>query len=606
MKPADARSPDRIVILDAGGQYTHLIARAVREIGVYSEILPFDPAHPGLKGAKGLIVSGGPRSVLEAGSPQLRAEFFGSFGRPVLGICYGHQLLAHALGGEIRPGQIREYGKSELHTEGRDSVLSGLKPKETVWMSHGDSVVTPPPGFDVLARTAECAVAAMGDRDRGFYGVQFHPEVAHTPSGKKILRNFVIRVCRCRPTWSPAGQVLRMVRDMRRSAAGRNVFFLVSGGVDSTVAFTLCVRALGQKRVRGTFVDTGLMRKNESRDFLKAMRGLGYRNIEAWDRSRAFLDPLAGVTDPEEKRKKIGDAFLVVYREVIENWEASGRSWLLGQGTIYPDTIESGGTPTAAVIKTHHNRVAAIQDLIRENRVIEPLTQFYKDEVRALGRRLGLPPRILRRLPFPGPGLGVRCLCSAESQPIVRDAGLDALLGKGPVQGFILPVRSVGVQGDGRTYAHAALLTGRAPLEHLASLATRITNRMPSVNRVCHLVALRRGDRIQEARSVPAGLTAERVERLREADAWVDRVIRRHVRRLAIWQFPVVLLPVQVAGGEMVVLRPVGSRDGMTANFARLPAPVLRDLSEGLLGIPGIGAVLYDLTDKPPATIEWE
>ncbi|MBI2058388.1 MAG: glutamine-hydrolyzing GMP synthase [Nitrospirae bacterium] len=597
---------DRIVILDAGGQYTHLIARNVRELGVYSEIVEFAAAGERSKGAKGIIISGGPRSVLEADSPRLDRSFFEKLRWPALGICYGHQLLAYALGGEIKPGLIREYGHAALNIRKPGSLLRGLGRREPVWVSHGDTVVRPPEGFQILASTADCEIAAMGDPHRKFYGVQFHPEVIHTPRGKQVLRNFVRHVCGCQPTWSAKRQVGKFVREIREKAKGRPVLFLVSGGVDSTVAFVLCVKALGRKRVQGIYVDTGLMRKDETNLFKDRMARLGYDNIDVLDRSDSFLGPLRHVSEPERKRKIIGEAFVAVYHELFKSWSGKGDSWMLGQGTIYPDTIESGGTAHAALIKTHHNRVPEIQELQKQDRLIEPIHQLYKDEVRQLGRRLGLPKTILGRLPFPGPGLAIRCLATSKDQAVSALTLPKEIRGQLGVSAYRLPVRSVGVQGDSRTYAHTAVLTGRLSFAQLGELSSAITNKIREINRVAWLVASRPDADVLQARIVRSELTHARLDLLREADATVNEAIENLIARCEIWQCPVVLLPLRWREGETVVIRPVSSRDGMTANFSHLPSAPLRRLARRLLNIRGIDAVLYDVTNKPPGTIEWE
>ncbi len=334
---------DKISILDAGGQYTHLIARKVRELGVLSEILPIETPPEALAGSLGVIISGGPSSVYDPGSPTVEERLF-TLGVPVLGICYGHQLMAHLLRGHVRKSENREYGMATLALRETGELFEGLEAHQPIWMSHGDLVLQPPPGFRTLASTPDCEVAAMGDPARGLFGVQFHPEVTHTRRGREILANFLFRVCRCRKARAAADRIPELVEQVRRAAAGRKVFFFASGGVDSTVAFTLAVRALGPGRVHGAYIDTGFMRQGESEEIGAAFRALGY-DIEMADARRRFREALAGVVDPEEKRRRIGDLFVAIQDEAIARlgWENGGQDWLLGQGTIYPDTIESGG-----------------------------------------------------------------------------------------------------------------------------------------------------------------------------------------------------------------------------------------------------------------------
>jgi GMP synthase (glutamine-hydrolysing) len=391
----------QIIILDAGGQYCHLEARKVRDLGVYAEVRASETPAEELSGARGIIISGGPSSVYDSGSPTVDPAIFSS-GQAVLGICYGQQVMAHLLGGEVRRGEKGEYGMATLELdETNDPMFAGLSGRQQIWMNHRDLVGRVPEGFSVAGHTDTCAVAAIADRARRLYGVQFHPEVVHTARGLEYLANFVLKVCGCVPDWDPRHRVPLIEQEIRDCVGGRKVFFFVSGGVDSSVAFALATRALGEDRVRGVYVDTGLMRDGET-DFVRRVRGLAVEHAE-----NEFLSVLAGVTDPEKKRHIIGEEFVLVQERVIEREGLMGHDWMLGQGTIYPDTIESGGTAKAALIKTHHNRVAGIQKLIASGRIVEPLRSFYKDEVRAVGRELGLPAELLKRLSRP-PHLNIR------------------------------------------------------------------------------------------------------------------------------------------------------------------------------------------------------
>jgi GMP synthase (glutamine-hydrolysing) len=377
--------------------------------------------------------------------------------------------------------------------------------------------------------------------------------------------------------------------NIRETAAGRNIFFFVSGGVDSTVAYTLCLRALGPERVMGVYVDTGLMREGETEFVRKQFSALGARNFRIEDARHRFLSALATATDPEAKRHIIGEAFVDVQDHVLEQF-LDGQ-WILGQGTIYPDTIESGGSAKADLIKTHHNRVAGIQRLISEGRLVEPLASFYKDEVRAIGRQLGVSRELLERHPFPGPGLAIRCLCSPGDGKPERTG-----------DGWILPVSSVGVQGDSRTY-RAALAIDDFPASD--DEAPRLINRLEGVNRVT--VRVWTAAPIAEMGSFCTFLSAERLDRLRRADAVVRRLSVEFGFDSTIWQFPVVLIPFGTADRrDSVVLRPVDSVDGMTAQAVRMPRELLDRIAGELAAQPGIGGVFYDLTNKPPATIEWE
>ncbi len=415
----------QIAVLDTGGQYTHLIARKVRELGVYAEVLPSETPASELRDRRGLIISGGPASVYENGSPTVDPAALIA-GPAVLGICYGQQLMAHLLGGKVRKGDKGEYGQATFDLQ-KDSILfRNASGAQQIWMSHRDTVETPPAGFEVLGTTETCAIAAVADEARRLYGVQFHPEVVHTLNGRQILTNFLFDICGCKPDWDPRHRVPLVEQRIREVVGDRNVFFFVSGGVDSTVAFTLCLKALGTERVSGFYVDTGLMREGETAFVRNLFRTLGSESFMVEEAGDQFLGALEGVIDPEEKRHIIGEQFVAVQDRILRTGHFLEGAWILGQGTIYPDTIESGGTAKADLIKTHHNRVAGIQKLMEEGRIVEPLTYFYKDEVREIGRELGLPSEFLDRHPFPGPGLAIRCLCSERgSQPDAARGWMD-------------------------------------------------------------------------------------------------------------------------------------------------------------------------------------
>ena len=593
----------QIVVLNAGGQYCHLIARRIRELGVHATVADIDTPAERLAGARGIIISGGPASVVEPTSPSVDAGIYG-LGVPILGICYGHQLLARDLRGRVEPGVTKEYGHSALHA-GDCLLFQGVPTRQLrVWMSHGDTVVDIPPGFTIVGETDDCKVAAMEDRARRLFGLQFHPEVVHTDHGMEILRSFVADVCRCAEDWDPRARLEQVMGAIRKTAGDRNVFFLISGGVDSTVAFYLCAKALGPGRVLGLYVDTGFMRESDADAMHYLERAVGPGAVRVADRSADFLAALRGVTNPERKRAIIGDAFVDVQEDEFAGLGLREHEWLLGQGTIYPDTIESGGARHAAKIKTHHNRAPRIQALVDAGRVIEPLVEFYKDEVRVLGEQLGLPHDVVWRHPFPGPGLAVRCVCADVGAASVEPATIALPQG---VTGFVIPVRTVGVQGDERSYSNLLALEGVGSVEAAGTLARRVTNEHRTLNRVVDVV-YRRGGRSLEALAIqPATLTKERVALLREADARVTRAVRAHGVYEAIWQFPVGMLPLGAAPGrETIVLRPVNSRDGMTAEYARLPEPVIRDIVEALATLDRVDAVVYDVTNKPPATIELE
>lgn len=575
----------QITVLDAGGQYCHLIARKVRDLGVYAEVAPSDTPASQLTGRRGIIISGGPSSVYDPASPTMDPALLRA-GIPILGICYGQQLMAHLLGGRVEKGERGEYGFAQFEPANNGVLLRGVSGKQQVWMSHRDTVVAPPEGFDVLGSTATCTVAALASPERGLYAVQFHPEVVHTACGPQILANFVKEICGCVQDWDPAGQLQSLEDQIRHAAAGRSVFFFVSGGVDSTVAYTLCLKALGKDRVHGTYVDTGLMREGET-EFVRS----NFPSLIIEDARAQFLNALAGLSAPEAKRHAIGEEFVRVQQRILESEHYLDGDWVLGQGTIYPDTIESGGTAKADLIKTHHNRVAGIQKLIEEGKLVEPLASFYKDEVRAVGRQLGLPEALLERHPFPGPGLAIRCLCSEAGGVAEKLA-----------DGWKLPVKSVGVQGDSRTY-RSALAIPEFPASDEATAS--LINRLDSINRV--MVAVWIAAELGAMQSVPSTLTAQRLERLRNADGIVRRITLESGFDNDVWQFPVVLIPFGTPGRpDSVVLRPIYSVDGMTASVVRMPEELLTRIVRELRAHTDVAGVFYDITNKPPGTIEWE
>ncbi len=518
--------PDSLAILDFGSQYAQLIARRVREAHVYCELFPWDAPeetvmsiHP-----KGFILSGGPRSVYEPNAPTIQQYVFRS-GLPILGICYGMQALTHALGGQVDPSARREYGPA-LITPLMPSALSDLS---QVWMSHGDRITRMPEGFVALAQSDNSPYAAMGDMQRKYFGVQFHPEVRHTPRGELAIRHFALDVCGARPDWTPESIIEQQVERIRKQVRNERVLVAVSGGVDSSVAAALVHQAVGDQLV-AVFVDTGLLRKGESEQVAAAFRDRMHAELVAVDAQRQFLDALRGVTDPEAKRRIIGEKFIRLFEQQARQL---GQPRFLVQGTIYPDVVESSAPDRnkAERIKTHHNVGGLPDDMQFE--LVEPLRYLFKDEVRAVGEALGLPKSMVWRQPFPGPGLSVRCL---------------------------------------------------------------------------------------------GQVTAERIRRLRAADA----VLQEELTRAGYWRRPdpkqagsqpqlsqafAILLPVQSVGvmgdqrtyQEVVAIRAVATEDFMTADWARLPADLLARAASRIVNeVDGISRVVYDITSKPPATIEWE
>ncbi len=507
-----------ILVLDFGSQYTQLIARRLRELGVYSEILPCSASFEAIRerDPRGIVLSGGPESVFAPDAPAMPEGLLPS-PVPVLGICYGMQLLARDLGGEVRPAERRSYGHARFERTGDSRLLDGLPEEVRAWASHGDVVESLPSGFRPLGGTEAARVAGFENRDRDIYAIQFHPEVAHTEQGIRILRNFAVEICGAETDWSPATYGEQAVLRIRKLAGEDQVVCGASGGVDSTVTAVLVHRAIGS-RLHCVFVDNGLLRKDEAatvREAFEDALGIPLRVVDARER---FLHRLAGVTDPEAKRKVIGEEFIRVFEDATENIPGVRH---LAQGTLYPDVIESVSVKgPSAVIKSHHN-VGGLPETMRLD-LIEPLRELFKDEVRELGRELGVPAALLDRHPFPGPGLAVRMLGEIE----------------------------------------------------------------------------------------PKGL-----ETLREADAIVREEIRESGLHDRIWQTFAILLPLRAVGvmgdartyERVVAVRAVESRDGMTADWAALPAEVLRRISSRITGeVRGVNRVVYDITSKPPGTIEWE
>jgi GMP synthase (glutamine-hydrolysing) len=582
----------QITVLDTGGQYTHLIARRIRELGVYADVMACDTPAVELKTRRGLIISGGPASVLEAGCPDIDPAIF-ELGVPVLGICYGHQLLAKHLGGAVEKGERGEYGTAQLEVTTADPLWNGVT-RSRIWMSHFDTVSKVPPGFEVIGASEVSGVAAMSDRARRLFGIQFHPEVVHTQAGRQILENFIFAICSAKNDWNVSQRVPLVEEQIKAAVRDRNVFFFVSGGVDSTVAFLLCLRVLGADRVFGIYVDTGLMRVGETRLVRSIFQELGAKNFIVDEAEGEFLAALDGLHEPEAKRRAIGEQFVRVQERILATEHFLERHWILGQGTIYPDTIESGGSAKADLIKTHHNRVAGIASLMEAGRIIEPLTSFYKDEVRKIGRELGVPAKFLARHPFPGPGLAIRCLCAdaAGAAEVTAD-------------GVILPVRSVGVQGDARSYRKVLALASEPSHDTIEKLAPALTNKRCDINRVIAQCGTKAP--LDTLSVFPATVTKLRLDTLRRADEIVRDFCLASGFEERVWQFPVVLIPFGTdQSRESVILRPINSVDGMTADVVLMDAPELARLTQQLLAMNEVCAVFYDLTHKPPGTIEWE
>jgi GMP synthase (glutamine-hydrolysing) len=602
---------DTIAVIDFGGQYAHLIATKIRLRGVRAEIRqPEDPIEA-FAGYRGIVISGSPSLASHGEDSDYTKEIF-DLDIPILGFCFGHQQIAQYYGGEVVHGG-REWGKADLHVTVGHPLFRGLDPVERVWMSHYDSVVSVGPDFEEIGYSftgngSEHRFAAIGSDKFRRYGFQFHPEVDDTIHGDDMIANFVFEICGCAKSWSMDGFMDEEILRIQEQVGSGSVFLLASGGVDSTVAAVLLGKALGSERLHLLHIDNGLMRLNESADVLQMFTEIGLdRNLHFVDASDTFLDALADAVGPEEKRRIIGDTFVQVFQN--EGERLGIEHHLLGQGTIYPDTIETGGTKRADTIKTHHNRVPIIEEMLADGKVIEPLADLYKVEVRELGARMGIDREALWRHPFPGPGLGVRLLCSTGAQDTEDFDSIvpqvEALAATFGLEGLVLPIRSVGVKADLRAYEHPVLLSGDVPWDDLIAAVSAITAQVPGINRcVWNLGA----SHPTTAVAVPGYVTRLRLHLLREADALVMQALRRHGLYDEVWQCPTVLVPLNLQGteGETIVLRPVRSARAMTATPVELPAEVVAELRTGILALEGIGGLTLDVTSKPPGTIEWE
>ena len=618
IKKNDININEKIIVLDFGAQYGHLIARRIRELNVYSEIMEPTVDISKLKNCKGIILSGGPSSVNDDDAPEYNPEIF-KLDIPILGICYGHQVMSKEMNGSIKPGKSNEYGIAKLDISDNNSLFKDMdNSHEIVWMSHGDSVDELPGGFKTIASTEDCSVAAIANESKKYYGLQFHPEVTHTRNGQKIFDNF-INICSCKREWTMKNYVSDQISEIQtRVGDSKKVFLLVSGGVDSTVAFSLLNKALGNDRVYGLHIDNGLMRKNESAFVDKVLRKHGFDNFHVVDAGKQFINNLKGVTEPEAKRKIIGDTFIDVQKSELAKLDLDDALWLLGQGTIYPDTIESSGTKNSALIKTHHNRVEIIQKLIEQGKVIEPLAQLYKDEVRAVGEELGLPYELVWRHPFPGPGLGVRVLCNkgkvdytADEETEINGRIYSVIKDNEKFLGKILPIKSVGVQGDFRTYRNPCVIYCNSINEdidfnELEKISTILTNKVPEINRVVVCLTNKYDSISKRPTLLNRTMTKDRIELLKEADNIAMNCLIENKLMDEIWQMPTVLIPISYENGESIVLRPVLSKEAMTASFARINYKVLMKMASDIKNISGIDEVFFDLTHKPPGTIEWE
>ncbi|MCD4817621.1 MAG: glutamine-hydrolyzing GMP synthase [Candidatus Cloacimonetes bacterium] len=592
----------KIVIVDFGGQYSHLIARRIRDLGIYSEIV--NPENfKIIEDIIGIIFSGGPRSVNVENSYKINIDLEKNT-IPILGICFGHQLLAKMVDGEIESGENKEYGLTSVTCVNENSkLLQNLDSKQKVWMSHGDHVSKLPNDFTITASSNSIEIAAY--ESKKYFGFQFHPEVTHTENGLKMLDNF-IKLCTKERNWNAKNFKQQLISEIQEQVKDRKLVLLLSGGVDSLVALELCIQAIGNENVYSIHIDTGFMRKDESKEIMEYFRELNFKNIKIIKAEKLYLDKLKVVTEPEEKRKIIGKLFVDIANEELAKLSKS-EEFLLVQGTIYPDTIESGSTDKAALIKTHHNRVSEIQKMIDEGKIIEPIKELYKDEVRKLGEELGLPFNLVHRQPFPGPGLAIRVICSnkIESKDDFwkEEAFMNEILSEFRMMGKILPIKSVGVQGDFRTYHHPAVVWFKGneskSWEKLIECSSKVINKLKTVNRIVFSL-----NPIENLKLDRLFLEKDNLDELREVDAYF-RDKTDMIKE--IWQMPVVQLPLKDSEDNMCyVIRPVCSFDAMSASIYEMDFELLNEIFLEARSRFKIGHILYDVTSKPPGTIEWE
>ncbi len=611
-------------ILDAGAQYGKVIDRRVRELNVESVILPMDTPIETLREYRAIIISGGPQSVFGEGAPKYDPALF-TLEQPILGICYGMQLLNFANGGTVVTKSIREDGQYSISVETSSKLFSGLESTESVLLTHGDSVDAIAPGFTVIARSKE-SVAAIENASKRWYGVQFHPEVDLTLHGNIILKNFLFDIALFDGSFTIADRQQHVVTEIKQIVGDKKALVLVSGGVDSTVCATLLTKAIGAERVIAIHVDTGFMRKDESANVRGALEAIGLA-IRVVDASQTFAAattmvgdritaPLNQTIAPEDKRKIIGDTYMRVVDEVIGELGLVPEDVFLVQGTLRPDLIESASTIASAnaeVIKTHHNDSQLVRALRAQGRVIEPLKDYHKDEVRALGAMLGLPESLVWRQPFPGPGLAIRILCTDTAPDVEELEAIQQSLKEFETPGSsltVLPVKSVGVQGDGRSYKYIVGVSGDRDWRAFAELAKEIPKKIHSINRIVYVF----GAECSHPWTVtPTVLTAENIATLQAADEIVNAILAQEGLIKKLSQMPVILLPLSFGaeGAHSIVLRPFITNDFMTGRPAipgvDIDEMVIEKMASRIVSeVPGIARVLYDLTGKPPGTTEWE
>lgn len=622
----------KIVVLDFGSQYAHLIAKRFRMLGYYSEIALPSTDLEVFENCKGIVFSGGPSSVYDEKVPEFNSDIL-KLDIPILGLCYGHYIVHLGYNGKVGKADVGEFGFAQLklNENVKSPLFEGLECEQQVWMSHQDGVLQPGDGFEVVGSTKDCPFSATQNLEKKRFSLQFHCEVKDTPCGNKLFENFA-KYCGMEKNWDQDTVLQIILNQIKTDAGDKNVLLFLSGGVDSTITFALLNKALGQDRVLGLHIDNGFMRKNESANVKESYHKFGFDNFIVEDASESFLKAIAGLTDPQKKRMAVGENFITVRNEVVAAQHLDESKWLLAQGTLYPDIIESGGTKNSNTIKTHHNRVQGIQDLISKGLIIEPIRDLYKDEVRAIGKKLGLSDELVMRHPFPGPGLSINVLCNdgkswTEKDQKEFDAAKDEL-NRIELNMFcenctsslvrdVLPVRSVGVQGDFRTYRFPALLTFKDegdgfyhfPKKHekIEQCSSTITNAAKFINRTCIKLYQNPKFKNEDLKLQEGYCDRRRLDQLREVDNIVLTNLHNSGWYDKIFQHLTIDLPfASCADHATFVLRPVCSEDVMTARFAMLPADLLSKIVHEIAALDFVDALYFDATNKPPATFGWE
>nr|WP_318706639.1 glutamine-hydrolyzing GMP synthase [uncultured Treponema sp.] len=625
-------SREKIVVLDFGSQYAHLIAKRFRMLGYYSEIALPSADVSTFENVKGIVFSGGPSSVYDEKVPEFNSKIL-DLEIPILGLCYGHYIVQQGYNGKIGKAAVGEFGFStlELNDKVKCPLFEGIEKIQQVWMSHQDGVFELGDGFETVGSTKDCKYAATQNLEKKRFSLQFHCEVKDTPCGNQIFENFA-KYCEMSQNWDQDTVLQIILEQIKTQAEGKNVLLFLSGGVDSTITFALLNKALGQDRVLGLHIDNGFMRKNESKNVDIAYRKFGFENFIVEDASESFLKAIAGLSDPQKKRMAVGENFITVRNEVVAKQHLDEDKWLLAQGTLYPDIIESGGTKNSHTIKTHHNRVQGIQDLIARGLIIEPIRDLYKDEVRAIGKKLGLDDELVMRHPFPGPGLSINVLCNdgkswtskddeelAAAKKELEEIKLDMFCAHctQDLKRTVLPVRSVGVQGDFRTYRFPALLTFKdegngfyhfpGKREKIEECSSTITNAAKFLNRTCIKLYQKPSVKDEDLKLQEGFCDKRRLDQLREVDNIVLTELHKSGWYNKIFQHLTIDLPYASAEDKATfVLRPVISEDVMTARFAMLPEELLYTIVHKIAELDFVDALYFDATNKPPATFGWE